>query len=117
MIVGIQGTRGFSSYQIFLMSMRSVLDSVSESGDDELILYSVGPSNVNSMAMEFSGVSTQSLKSYGVKLKYFPKPLSWLEDNIGELDYFVYLSQPGERTSKLVEIAEDNNIDVGIYRY
>lgn len=117
MIVGIQGTKGFNSYEIFMVAMRAVLDELSKSGDHELVIYSVGPANVNSMAMEFSGVSSRSLKSYGVKLKYSPKPSSWLEDSIGELDKLVYLSQPGERTSKLVEVAEHNNIDVGVYRY
>lgn len=116
MIVGIQGTRNFNEYSILLRAMGSALYDM-PAGDKEILLYTAGPVNINDMVLEFSNVSERGLKARGIKIKTIKVPPSWIESNIKEIDYFVFLSKPGERVSKLVDVAESQNVEVGIYRY
>jgi len=115
-MVGVQGTKSFDDYQIVLRAMHTALSDKPES-DSEFFVYSAGPANINQMVKEFVNVTERSMKGYGIKSKYTLVPPSWIEENIVDFSYIVYLSKPGERTSSLVEVAEENNIDVGIYRY
>jgi hypothetical protein len=116
MMVGVQGTRNFDDYQILLRAMHTAL-SEKPDDDSEFFVYSAGPSNINQMVKEFVNVTERSLRGYGVKAKYFMVPPSWIEENIESFSYVTYLSKPGERTSRLVDVAEENNVDIGIYRY
>ncbi|NBP55855.1 hypothetical protein EBU71_04840 [bacterium] len=85
--------------------------------DPYFYIYTAGPAKVNSMVMEFVNVSERSMKSRGIKIKMYKVPPSWIEENIVEINYFAFLSKPKEGTSRLVKIAEDNNVEVGIFRY
>ena len=116
MMVGVQGTRSFDDYQILLRAMHTALSDIPDN-DSEFFIYSAGPSNINQMVKEFINVTERSMKGYGIKSKYFMVPANWIEENIDNFSYIVYLSKPGERTSDLVEVAEENNVDVGIYRF
>lgn len=116
MIIGIQGTRSFNDYSIFLRAMGTALASMSDE-DNELYIYSAGPSIVNSFAMEFTNITERSLKSRGKKIKLIKVPPSWLAENMHTIDYLAMFSKPKEPLSKLVEKAESHNVDVGVYRY
>ena len=116
MILGIQGTPDFNDYNTFLRAMGVALSNVN-SEDKEINIYSVGPSQINSFVSEFSNLSERGLKARGKKIKYFKVAPSWLEENIEHVNYLVYLSKPNQSKSKLVAIAELNNIEVGIFRY
>jgi hypothetical protein len=116
MIVAIQGTRNFSDYNVFLRAMGTALSSA-KAGDTEFYLYSAGPVNINTMAMEFSNVSERSLKSRGIKIKMLKVPPSWIKENIYDVEYFAYFSKPKEPTSDLVSFAESKDVEVGVYRY
>lgn len=116
MIVGIQGTRSFDDYQILMRAMGSALYSLPED-DNEFFIYTAGPANINSMVTEFSNVTERSLKARGIKTRMFRVPPSIIKQNIEEIDYFIFLSKPGEKPSDLVDVAESANVDVGIYRY
>jgi len=116
MMVGVQGTKSFDDYQILLRAMHTALSDRSQD-DSEFFVYSAGPANINQMVKEFVNITERSLRGYGVKTKYLMVPPSWIEENIESFSYVVYLSKPGERTSRLVEVAEENSVDVGIYRY
>ena len=73
MIVGIQGTNSFDDYNIFLRAMGTAM-SLMEDGDNEFLLYSAGPSRINSMAMEFSNISERSLNArFGERLNGIAK--------------------------------------------
>lgn len=117
MIVGVQGSRNFNDYSVFLRAMGTTLSMLDKSGDKELTIMSAGPSKVNSFAMEFVNVSERSLKARGIRAKVVKMPMSWFRSNIHELEYFMYFSLPKEPVSDLVDEAEDKDIDVGIYRY
>lgn len=115
MIIGIQGSRNFNDYQVFLRAMGTALYDLD--GDKEFIILSAGPHKVNEMAMEFTNVSERSLKAKGIKTKVVKMPPKALKERIADLDYFAYFSLPKETPSDLVKEAEAKDIDVAIYRY
>ena len=116
MIVGIQGTNSFDDYQVFLRAMAVTMSSLKEE-DSEFYIYSAGPGNINSMAMEFANLSERGLKSRGKKIKYKAVPPSWITENILHINYFAFLSKEKDQVSKLVEDAKNNNVEYGIFRY
>jgi len=116
MIVGVQGSKSFDDYNIFLRAIGTALTQLPE-GDTEFLVYSVGPANVNRMSMEFCNVTERSMKAKGIKVRMFKIPFTWAKENITELDYFIYLSKPKERDSELVDLADRKDIEVGVYRY
>lgn len=116
MIIGVQGTKNFDDYNIFLRSMGTALSDMTEQ-DKEFVVYSCGPHRINEMVLEFINVSERSLKGRGIKARYrkvYPKAM---EKMIKDIDYFIYLSRPKEPVSELVDLAEAKDIEVGIYRY
>lgn len=116
MIVGIQGTRNFEDYSVFLRGMGTALASMKQE-DREFLIYSAGPSNLNSMGMEFSNISERSLRARGIKIKFTKVPSSWIKSNIYALNYFAFFSKPKEPVSSLVDLADAKDIEVAIYRY
>ena len=116
MIVGIQGTKNFNDYSVFLRGIGNALRSLPEN-DKEFTIMSAGPINVNSFALEFSNVSENSLKARGVKIKVVKIPPSWIKNNINNVNYFLFFSKPKEQVSELVDLADAKDIEVGVYRY
>jgi hypothetical protein len=116
MIIGVQGSKDFDDYQIFLRAMGTALSSLK--GDEkEIIIYSAGPAKINAMSMEFSNIVERSMKARGFKIKMFKAPIKWMKANIDTIDYFVYLSKPKENLSELATLAEKKGIELGVYRY
>lgn len=116
MIVGVQGTSSFDDYKVFLRSM-GVAMSMLKDEDQEFYVYSAGPGNVNSMVSEFINLSERGMKARGKKIKFFKVAPSWITENILSFDYIAYLATPNENSSKLVSEAQENNIEVGIFRH
>lgn len=117
MNVGIQGTKTFSDYNVFLRAMRVILSGFDQEKDSELIIYTAGPANINSFAMGFINITENSLKSRGIKTKVLKVPANIIKDRMHDMDYFAFFSQPKESVSSLVREAEDKDIEVGIFRY
>jgi hypothetical protein len=116
MIVGIQGTKNFSDYTIFLRAMGTALSTLKED-DKEITVLSVGTRQINSFAQEFVNVSERSLKARGIKIRFRKVPVNVLKETITTLDYFIFLSKPKESLSELVDLAEAKDVEVGVYRY
>lgn len=116
MILGVQGTRKFDDYNIFLRSMHTALSDMDMS-DKTITIYSAGTANINSMVTEFVNISERSLKARGIRIKFLKLPPQVIAKKVDEINYLIFLCKPGERTSDLVEIADNNNVDVGIYRF
>ncbi len=116
MIVGIQGTKGFTDYAVFLRGIGNALrDRPIE--DKEFTIMSAGPVNINQFAQEFVNISERSLKGHGVRIKLVRVPPTWIRDNINSVNYFLFFSKPKESLSDLVSMAEAKDIEVGVYRY
>ena len=116
MIVAIQGTRAFDDYTVFLRAMGTALSQMQDS-DKEFYVYSAGPAQTNSMALEFCNVSERSLKARGIKIKLIKMPPSWIKENIHNINYFAFFSKPKEAVSPLVSYAESKDASVGVYRF
>lgn len=116
MIVGVQGTKTFSSYPIYMRSM-AVAMSMMDDNDKELFVYTAGPANINNYVAEFSNVTENSLKARGITIRFFRVPPQWILDNTSSLDYFIYLSRPKERLSKLAESLDEAGIEIGHFQY
>lgn len=116
MNVIVQGTNDFEDYNVFLRAMGVAMSGMQEH-DNEFNVYSVGPAKINSMVSEFCNLSERGMKGRGKKIKYYKVPFSWVEENIDYMNYFAFLSKPKQPVSKLVAVAELNNIEVGIFRH
>lgn len=116
MIIGVQGSRNFSDYSIFLRAMGTALSSMNDS-DTQITIFSAGPYKVNDMVMEFANVSERSLKARGIVTKVVKVSPKWMKHNMHDIEHFVYLALPKEPLSDLVREAEDKDIFVGVYRY
>jgi len=116
MIVAVQGTSEFNDYNVFLRAMSVALSGMKED-DNEFIIYSVGPAKINNFVSEFSNLSERGMKARGKKIKFYNTAPSWLDTNMNQVNYFVFLSKPNESKSRLVSSAESKNIEVGIFRY
>ena len=116
MIVVVQGTNDFDDYNIFIRAMGVALSGMPEE-DKEFVIYSAGPVKINAFVSEFSNLSERGMKARGRKIKFYKVANVWLEENIDQVNYFAFLSRPKQPNSKLVDVAEKNNIEVGIFRY
>ena len=116
MIVAVQGTNDFDDYNIFIRAMGVALSTMQEN-DKEFVIYSAGPARVNSFVSEFSNLSERGMKARGRKIKFYKVATTWLEKNIANINYFAFLSKPKQQNSKLVGVAQLNNIEVGIFKY
>jgi hypothetical protein len=116
MIVAVHGTKDFDDYQVFLRAMSVALSGMKD-GDKEFVIYSAGPAAINSFVSEFCNLSERGMKSRGRKIKFVQVPPWYIEENIESVNYFAFLSKPKQPVSKLVTTAEQNNVEVGIFRY
>ena len=114
MNVGVQGTKEFSDYQVFMRAMGVALSSIT---DDEFNVYSAGPAAINSYTAEFCNLSERTLKARGVRVKFFKVPPSYIEDNMKSFDYVAFLSTPNQKPSKLIALAELSGVENAIFRY
>jgi hypothetical protein len=115
-IVVIQGTQAFTDYQVFLRAMGVAMSTIKDD-DPYFYVYSAGPGNINAMASEFTNLSERGMKARGKKIKLYKVAPSWVEENIKDVNYFAFLSNPKEPVSKLAATAQLKNIDVGLFRY
>ena len=116
MIVAVHGTADFDDYQVFLRAMSVALSGMKD-GDKEFTVYSAGPAAINSFVSEFCNLSERGMKARGRKIKFFKVPNSWIEENMGNVNYLAFLSKPQQPVSKLIAVAKKNNVEVGIFRY
>jgi hypothetical protein len=116
MIVAVHGTTDFDDYQVFLRAMSVALSGMQD-GDKDFIVYSAGPAAINSFVSEFCNLSERGMKSRGRKIKFIQVPPWYIEENIQSINYLAFLSKPKQPVSKLVTTAEQNNVEVGIFRY
>lgn len=116
MIIAVQGTNTFNNYQVFLRAMAVALSSLPKE-DPFFYIYTAGPKNVNDMVLEFTNLSEKGFKSRGKKIKFYKVAPEWINDNLDSINYFAFVSNPGEQLSKLASSAQLKNIEVGIYQY
>lgn len=116
MKIAVQGSKNFSDYNIFLRAMRTALYSMKPE-DKTIELYPLGTHIVNNMAIGFSNIAEDELRPRGIKISCHQRPSSWGEKNVKEFDYIAYFCKPGEPFSKLVDLADELELNPGVYSY
>lgn len=118
MMVVVQGTNEFNDYAVFLRAMGVMLSSM-PSTDKEFTVYSVGSkeSNIHKFAMEFCNLSEKGMKSRGKKIKTYRAVDDWIKEYISDMNYFAFFSKPKQPLSSLAKIAQNENIELGIFQY
>lgn len=116
MIVAIQATRGFNDYAVFLVGIGNAMNQL-QPEDKEILVYSAGPHNLNSMGLEFTNVSERSLKARGIKIKLIKVPPSWIDENLHKIDYFAFFANKKESLSPQVVRADAKSANAWVYRY
>ena len=114
MNIAVQGTKSFSDYTVFLRAMSVAM---SNTKDAEIHVYAVGTFQTNTMVTEFCNKSEGSLKARGVKIRFSIVPESYIERKIKDFNYFILLSSPGERITRLALSADKSGMEVGHFRY
>jgi hypothetical protein len=117
MRVLIHGTKTFNQYEIFINALGRVIRSM-EDGDDELIVATLGPTNITHMAHEFINISERTLKANGVKPKVLPRTIRWAKSNLDEFDELIFFCKPKERLSEIAALVDKKSTpDLVVYRY
>ncbi len=116
MKVVVQGSNEFSDYAVLLRSMGVMMSDLGET-DDEFIVYSLGPAQINSFVSEFRNVSERNLKARGIKIKNINVHYTWFEENFHEINYFAYLSKPNQPISNMAKLAQAKKIEFGTFQY
>lgn len=113
----IQGTREFKKYEIFINALGRSIRSM-DPEDPELQILTLGPTNINSMAYEFTNISEDTLKSNGIRARVIKVTRSWVKENIDELDEFIYLCNPKEPLSDMASLVDKKGMpDLHVFRY
>lgn len=117
MKVLLQGSKDFDDYQVLMRAMGVALSSM-PSMDKSFEIYSVGPHKTNDLAVSFANLTENNLKSRGIKISFHKLPARLAEEKIHKFDYMAYLSNPeNRRLSALTNKAEENGVELGIFRY
>ena len=115
MKIAIQGSKKFDDYKVFMRAMAVALSDL-EPGNT-ISFYSAGPHRVNNFLAGFVNLTEDSMKARGMKIKYHKVSDKWLESELHEIDYFIYLSKPKEYPSRLANKADAKDVECGIFRY
>lgn len=116
MIVGINASRNFTDYAVFLRAMGTTLYDLNKSEDTELTILSAGPHKLNEMAMEFINVS--DWRSRGIKAKVVKMPIKALEERLSDLDHMLYFCLPKETMPSIIKKADaKDSIDARVYSF
>ena len=115
MIIGMQASRNFDDYSVFLRAMGTALYDLD--GDTKFTILTAGPHKLNDMAMEFVNISERSLKAKGIKAKVVKMPEKAIQERLLDLDSFLYFSLPKETPSELALDAEAKDLEVLFYRF
>lgn len=113
-MVGVQASRAFNDYSVFLSGMAQVLRRL-KGQDTELTIFSAGPKRVSDMALEFVNVS--NFKARGITAKVVYVPEGTIRQRYPELEMFSYFSNEKEPLSDLVNFLDAKDVDVQVHRY
>jgi hypothetical protein len=114
MMIGIQGSRAFNDYNIFMHGMALPLRRLAGT-EKELTILSAGPKRIKDMAIEFKNVS--DFKSRGITVRVIPVPESWFRSNFYRLEMFSYFCTRKELPSSLANFLDSKDVDVQVHRY
>ena len=117
-MVVVQATNEFNEYSIFLRAIGVMLSSM-PADDNEFVVYSVGSkeSKIHHFAMEFCNLSERGMKGRGKKIKTYKAVDDWVKEFMDQMNYFAFFSQPKQQLSSLAKVAQNENVELGIFQY
>lgn len=116
MIIVVEGTKGFSDYEVFMRAMGVALSNVSN--DQEIQVWSAGPHKINSFTAAFCNSSENYLRQKGFKVTFSKANPTWIAENLSYVNYYAFFSQPKDPLSRLTKQAQTmEGCEVGIFRY
>jgi hypothetical protein len=52
-----------------------------------------------------------------MKISCRKRPYTWLEENMKDVNYFMFFKLPGESNSPMIELADKLGVEAAIYAY
>jgi len=115
-MVGVQASRNFNDYSIFLSGMAKALFSMkNDELDSEFVIFSAGPHRLNQMCLEYLNVS--NFKARGIKTKLVTVPPSWFKKNHATLGHFSYFCNVKEPIPEILDFMDGKDIPNFVHRY
>ncbi len=115
MIIAVEGTKGFSDYEIFMRAMGVALSNPTV--DSEIQVWSLGPHKINSFTAAFCNSSEHFLKLKGFKISFYKVAHQWVAENLNSVNYYAFFSLPKENESRMCRAAQlVEGCEVGIFR-
>jgi hypothetical protein len=116
MVIVVEGTKGFSDYEIFMRAMTVALSTPND--NNQIQVWSLGPHKINNFTASFCNSSENYLKQKGFKVSFSKVAEQWVRQNIEHITYYAYFSLPKEPLSKFANHMEhQEDIEMGIFRY
>ncbi len=116
MIIAVEGTKGFSDYEVFMRAMGVALSTPTV--DSDIQVWSLGPHKINNFTAAFCNSSENFLKQKGFKISFHKVYAAGVAENIEHVNYFAFFSAPKESLSKMTTLAQGiDTCEVGVFRY
>jgi len=116
MKVGMQSSKAFDDYTVFMRAMGVALSPL-KNDEKELLIYCAGTRKLQGFLDGFVNLTENGMVNRGMSIKLHPVAPRWMESHIKELDYFIYLSRPMDSWSRLTHLADEADIETGIFQY
>jgi hypothetical protein len=114
MIIAVEGTKGFTDYEVFMRAMGVALSQ--PNNENVIEVWSAGPHKINSFTAAFCNSAENYLKQKGFKVIFKKLPVSYISENISYVSYFAHFANKNDKPSRITAEAELAGIEVGIFR-
>jgi hypothetical protein len=114
MIIAVEGTKGFTDYEVFMRAMGVALSQ--PNNENVIEVWSAGPHKINSFTAAFCNSAENYLKQKGFKVIFKKLPASYISENISYVSYFAHFANKNDKPSRITAEAELAGIEVGIFR-
>lgn len=115
MIIAVEGTKEFKDYNTFMRAMGVALSTLKNGSAIEV--WSAGPHNINNFTAAFCNSSENYLKQKGFRISFKKLPARYIEENMGNVNFFAFLGNKKDANSKLLAAAELTGIETGVFKF
>lgn len=112
MIIVVEGTKNFNSYDTFVRAMGVALSNLK---DSSIEVWSIGPHNVNNYTAAFCNITENYLRQKKIKVSFSRMHYSVVENNLHRVDYYAFFGSKKDQISKVCANAELHGIETGIF--
>jgi len=113
MIIVVEGTKSFNSYETFMRAMGVALSNIK---DNNVEVWSIGPHHINNYTAAFCNTTENYLKQKGIRISFKKMHRNVAENNLHRVQFFAFMAAQKEAVSKLFASAELSGIETGVFR-